>query len=70
VYSISHTSSSITVVDEVSSPTDGSFLLFAKDSKVNTSDVKGYYAKITMSNGDTEKANLFAVNAGVSESSK
>ena len=50
--------------------TDGSFIMFSKDNKVNTSSMLGYYASIEYRNDSLEKAELFKVGAEVFESSK
>ena len=46
------------------------FLMFAKDARVNTSGLTGYYANVAFSNDSTEKVELFAVSSEVVESSK
>lgn len=47
------------------------FLFFVKDNKVNTSGLKGYYAKVTLATtGGSSASKLFSVSAEVSESSK
>ena len=46
------------------------YILFLKDSRVNSSGVTGYYAEIEMKNGKTDKAELFSVASEISESSK
>ena len=50
--------------------TDGSFIMFSKDNKVNMSSMLGYYASIEYRNDSLEKAELFKVGAEVFESSK
>jgi|TARA_A200000159_G_scaffold164703_1_gene195588 hypothetical protein len=47
-----------------------SYLMFSKDKRVNTSRIKGYYASVTLTNNSTSPAELFAVSAEVTESSK
>jgi hypothetical protein len=46
------------------------FIMFVKDSAVETSSVKGYYNKIVMKNNSKKKAELFSLSSEVSESSK
>jgi hypothetical protein len=46
------------------------FISFAKDKKVNTSSLLGYYADVKFVNNSTEKAELFSVGSGIEESSK
>ena len=48
----------------------GAFLLFAKSSQCNTGSLKGYFAELTMENNSNDYAELYAVGAGVVESSK
>jgi len=50
--------------------TQGSFIMFSKDNKVNLSSVLGYYASVTLKNNSQEKIELFNVGADVFESSK
>ena len=63
-----------TISCEISSstvrPTSASFILFTKDSKVNTSGVLGYFAEVELRNDSTDKAELFSVGSEVFESSK
>ena len=49
------------------------FIMFSKDSKVNLSNILGYYAKIKMINnlsGTGKAAELFSAGAEVTQSSK
>jgi len=50
--------------------TTNSFLLFSKDNDVNLSSMLGYYANVEFKNLTTNKAELFTVGAGVTQSSK
>ena len=50
--------------------TQGSFIMFSKDNKVNLSSGLGYYASATLRNDSPDKAELFNVGAGIFESSK
>ena len=56
--------------DGSSSISTGSFITFCKDSAVNTSGLKGYYARVQMTNDSLDKAELFAVSSDITESSK
>ena len=47
-----------------------SFIMFSKPNSINTSRLKGYYAKVRLDNNSTEKVELFAVGSEISESSK
>tara|TARA_R110002096_G_scaffold178077_2_gene354924 strand:- start:1851 stop:7376 length:5526 start_codon:yes stop_codon:yes gene_type:complete len=51
-------------------PSVGSYIMFAKDNSINTSNLKGYYADVGFRNNSTEKAELFSVGSQVVESSK
>ena len=48
----------------------GDFILFSKDNRVNESSLKGYYADVTLENSSNKKAELFAVSSEVVPSSK
>lgn len=50
--------------------TQNDFVMFSKPNSINTSSVKGYYAKVRLDNDSTEKIELFAVSSEISESSK
>jgi len=50
--------------------TQNDFVMFSKPNSLNTSSVKGYYAKVRLDNDSTEKIELFAVSSEISESSK
>ena len=67
------TKNSITVeYDEnvITPPFTNTFISFAKDKKVNTSSLLGYYADVKFINNSTEKAELFSVGSEIAESSK
>ena len=51
-------------------PVAGNFMLFAKDSEVNTSGIIGYYAEAKMTTTSGNKKELFAVNSEVFISSE
>ena len=54
----------------VNPPPMGSFISFAKEKKVNTSSLLGYYADVKFTNDSTKKAELFSVSSEIAESSK
>ena len=54
----------------VSPPPHGAFISFAKEKKINTSSLLGYYADIKFINDSTEKIELFSVGSEINESSK
>tara|TARA_R110002020_G_scaffold56307_1_gene155905 strand:- start:13 stop:378 length:366 start_codon:yes stop_codon:yes gene_type:complete len=49
---------------------DGDFIMFSKNKKVNNTSLLGYYAEVKLSNNSTEKAELFALSSEVTPSSK
>lgn len=52
-------------------PSSGDYFYFVKDSRVNKSGLKGYYAEVKFENTDnTKKSELFAISAEITESSK
>ena len=53
-----------------SPPAQGDFISFAKDKRINTSSLLGYYASINFVNNSTDKIELFSVGSDVVESSK
>ena len=54
----------------ISTPSIGDFIFFAKSNEVNSSGLKGYYAKVKMQNDSDKKAELFSVGADIQQSSK
>ena len=51
-------------------PTANDFILFSKDSRGNTSSIRGYYAEVKMRNDATTPCELYDVGSEVFESSK
>jgi hypothetical protein len=51
-------------------PSISDYIFFSKNQAVNTSSLLGYYADVKFENNSTEKAEMFAVNAEITESSK
>ena len=51
-------------------PEDGDFILFAKDSQVNTSGLLGYYGEVVLTTTSSDKEELFAVNSEIFISSE
>ena len=58
--------------DNATSPiiSNGDFILFAKDIRVNESSLKGYYADVTFENFSNTKTELYAISSEVTPSSK
>tara|TARA_R110000765_G_scaffold1482_1_gene3820 strand:- start:440 stop:1378 length:939 start_codon:yes stop_codon:yes gene_type:complete len=51
-------------------PSEGDFIMFSKDNKVNLSSLLGYYSLLKLGNNSTSKAEMFSVGANFIESSK
>lgn len=64
------TTITLDVSDTTTSPTVNDFLLFKKDSKVNTTSLLGYYGSAKFKNNSKEKAELFSAACEINESSK
>ena len=70
------TSNSVTVNENVISnynlldPDAGDFIFFEKSGSINSSSLLGYYADLKLENNSFEKAEIFAVSAEITESSK
>ena len=62
----------ITASTYISDPNllNGKFFSFSKNTIVNESSLKGYYADVTFSNSSSSYAELFAINSEVVPSSK
>ena len=54
----------------VSPPSNNAFISFAKDKKINTSSLVGYYADVKFINDSKEKIELFSIGSEIEESSK
>lgn len=54
----------------VTRPTSSDFILFSKDSRINTSSIRGYYAEVKMKNDATSACELYDVGSEIFESSK
>lgn len=51
-------------------PEVGDYLMFAKNKKINTSGLKGYYLQALLENNSKNYAELYSVGTEVTESSK
>tara|TARA_R100001377_G_scaffold62605_1_gene38444 strand:- start:910 stop:1284 length:375 start_codon:yes stop_codon:yes gene_type:complete len=51
-------------------PSDNDFISFAKDKRINTSSLLGYYANVNFVNDSRGKIELFSVGSEIAESSK
>jgi hypothetical protein len=71
IYSIEDLKVTVQYEDTVSSPPPlGAFISFAKDKRINTSSLLGYYASVKFVNDSTDKIELFSIGSNISESSK
>tara|TARA_R100000773_G_C4213698_1_gene112701 strand:- start:19 stop:351 length:333 start_codon:yes stop_codon:yes gene_type:complete len=61
---------SIIVNNEINTPNNLDYIMFAKDNCVNLSSLKGYYAEVKFVNDSKQKAELFSVAAEIQQSSK
>jgi hypothetical protein len=72
VFSIDRSNNSIRLSGASPSPLPnvGDFMLFAKDSQVNTSGLLGYYGEVVLTTTGSDKKELFAVNSEIFISSE
>ena len=49
---------------------NNSFISFAKEKKINTSSLLGYYADVKFVNDSEKEAELFSISSNIEESSK
>jgi hypothetical protein len=54
----------------LNSPPQGSFIMFAKDNRVNMSSLIGYYARAKFINNSKKRAEMFVVCSEIKESSQ
>ena len=54
----------------ISPPATGDYIMFSKNKEVNSSGVKGYYAKVKLVNASKEDIELFSIGSQITESSK
>ena len=54
----------------VSPPASDAFILFAKSKQLNTTSLKGYYAKVKFVNNSSDHAEIFSVGSDIGLSSK
>lgn len=58
----------ITVPTQENAPIQGSFAYTTKDARIQGSEIRGYYAKLTLENEDNGNAELFAINSNIARS--
>jgi hypothetical protein len=68
ITNINRTTNIVTVTTIVTTPVVGFFSYSLKDARVQGSELRGYYAKVTLENDDDENVELFAVNANIVQS--
>ena len=56
--------------NDVTPPTESSFILFSKDNTVNMTSLLGYYGSAKFKNNSREEAEMFATSCEINESSK
>jgi len=54
----------------VATPVSGSYIMFEKNKKVNSSNLTGYYAEVKFKNYSPGKVELFSIGSEAEESSK
>jgi len=54
----------------VNTPSPGSYFLFSKDNRVNTSGIIGYFAEVEFRNHSSKQSEIFACAVDYVESSK
>ena len=59
-----------TMLGSNSYPSGSDYLFFAKDNKINQSNVLGYYAKVQLKNNSLSKSEIYSISADSFESSK
>ena len=71
IISISGNTITVQYDDNIASaPPEFSFISFVKNKAINTSNLLGYYSKVSFVNDSTQKVELFSIGSEISESSK
>ncbi len=70
VTAVTNASISCNIGGLVVRPTANDFILFSKDSRGNTSSIRGYYAEVKMKNDSTVACEMYDVGSEIFESSK
>ena len=60
----------VNVEGNIDLPSVDDYIFFSKENKVNTGDLKGYFAEVKFENNSSEKAEMFQVTMDVEQSSK
>ena len=60
----------LTVDSNLFTSVASNYIMFAKEKKVNTTSLLGYYADVQFVNNSRKKAELFSVGSEITESSK
>lgn len=61
-------SNTITLVSIINAPIEGTFALSIKNTRVEGSEIRGYYLEVNLSCSETGKAELFAINTNAVKS--
>jgi len=51
-------------------PSNGNFIMFAKNRIVNMSTLLGYFARLRIKNNSKDKAEMYSISVDITESSK
>jgi len=70
ITTLTGTSITVEIPNEVVRPTNSSFILFSKTNAANTGSLKVYYIETKIDNDSTNTIELFSVGTDVFESSK
>jgi len=62
------TDTTITVSGIVTTPVALRFCYVLKNARIQGSELRGYYAKVTLENNDSQMVELFAVNSNIIKS--
>lgn len=57
--------STITVETIITDPVQGYFAYSVKNARVQGSEIRGYYAEVTLTNNDSDKVELFAIGSNI-----
>ncbi len=55
----------ITINNIVTNPNQGYFAYSVKNARVQGSEIRGYYAEVTLTNNDSDKVELFAIDSNI-----
>ena len=70
ITAIGFTTIRVNIEGNINLPSASDYIFFSKENKVNTGDLKGYFAEVKFENNSSEKAEMFQVTMDVEQSSK